>query len=110
MSRNKIKLSTVLFQRRYPDDLAQLVLQDSQTNSVTFVNLKSELADVTLGVINEKDSLTVETVAISATLNQNNRPVAFWSRSLRRNKLTQSSVEKETMAIVEAIRKWSHLL
>ena len=68
----------------------------------------------TLGVINEKDSLTVETdpfdVAISATLNQNNRPVAFWSRSLRRNEFAQSSVEKEAMAIIEAIRKWIHLL
>ena len=76
--------------------------------------MKSELADVTLGVISEKDPLTVETdasdVVTSAMLNQNNRPVAFWSRSLRRNKLTQSRVEKEVMAIVEAIHKWSHLL
>ena len=87
-------------------------LKDQALSS--FVNLKSELADVTLGVINEKDPLTVETdasdVAISATLNQNNRPVAFWSQLLRRKELTQSSIEKEAMAIVEAIRKWSHLL
>ena len=50
-------------------------------------------------VINEKDPLTVQTdasdVAISATLNQNNRLVAFWSRLLRRNELTQSSVKKK---------------
>ena len=102
----------------YSDKIKPLVinrvfpLKDQALSS--FVNLKSELADVTLGVINEKDPLTIETdasdVAISATLNQNNRPVAFWSRSLRRNELTQSSVEKEAMAIVEAIRKWSHLL
>ena len=80
----------------------------------SFIKLKSEFVDVTLGVINEKDPLTVETdasdVAISATLNQNNRLVAFWSRLLRRNELTQSNVEKEAMVIVEAIRKWSHLL
>ena len=102
----------------YSDKIKPLVinrvfpLKDQALSS--FVNLNSELADVTLGVINEKDPLTVETdasdVAISATFNQNNRPVAFWSRSLRRNELTQSSVEKEAMAIVEAIRKWSHLL
>ena len=102
----------------YSDKIKPLVinrvfpLKDQALSS--FVNLKSELADVTLGVINEKDPLTVETdasdVAISATLNQNNKPVAFWSRSLRRNKLTQSSVEKEAMAIVEAVRKWSHRL
>ena len=80
----------------------------------SFINLKSEFADVTLGVTNKKDPLIVETygsdVAISATLNQNNRLVAFWPQSLRRNKLTQSSVEKEAMAIVEVIGKWSHLL
>ena len=99
------KIKPLVINRVYP-------IKDQALSS--FVNLKSELADVTLGVINEKDPLTVETdasdVAISATLNQNNRPVAFWSRSVRRNKLTQSSVEKEAMAIVEAIRKWSHLL
>ena len=87
----------------YSDKIKPLVinrvflLKDQALSS--FVNLKSELADVILGVINEKDPLTVDTdasdVAISATLNQNNRPVAFWSRSLRRNKLTQSSVEKK---------------
>ena len=80
----------------------------------SFINLKSEFADVTLDVTNKKDSLIVETydsdVTISVTLNQNNRLVAFWPRSLRRNKLTQSSVEKEAMAIVEVIFKWSHLL
>ena len=102
----------------YSDKIKPLVinrvfpLKDQSLSS--FVNLKSELADITLGVINEKDLLKVETdasdVAIFATLNQNNRPVAFSSRSLRRNELTQSSVEKETMTIVEAIRKWSHLL
>ena len=97
----------------YSDKIKPLVinrvfsLKDQALSS--FVNLKSELADVTLSVINEKDPLTVEIdasdVAISAILNQNNRPVAFWSRSLRRNELSQSSVEKEAMAIVETIRK-----
>ena len=48
----------------------------------TFKLLKSELADVSLGVIDEKEQFVVETdasnVALSATLNQNNRPVAFF--------------------------------
>ena len=42
----------------------------------SFTHLNSELVNVTLCVINEKDALTVETdasdVAISAILNQNN--------------------------------------
>ena len=99
------KIKPLVINRVFP-------LKDQALSSV--VNLKSKLADVTLSFINEKNPLTVETdasdVAIFATLNQNNRPVAIWSRSLRRNELTQSSVEKEAMEIVEAIRKWSHLL
>ena len=80
----------------------------------TFKLLKSELADVSLGVIDEKEQFVVETdasnVALSATLNQNNRPVAFFSKSLTKSELQHSSVEKEAGAIVEAVRKWSHFL
>ena len=74
--------------------------------------LKSELATVTLGVINEDVPFVFErdasNVALSATLNQNNKPVAFFSRSLNKSEVKQSSVEKEAAAIVLAIRKWSH--
>ena len=75
----------------------------------TFKLLKSELADVSLGVIDEKEQFVVETdasnVALSATLNQNNRPVAFCSKSLTKSELQHFSVEKEAAAIVEAVRK-----
>ena len=47
---------------------------------------------------------------MSATVNQNGRPVAFYSRSLNRNELRHSSVEKEATAIIEALRRWNHLL
>ena len=49
-------------------------------------------------------------VAVSATLNHNGKPVAFYSRSLSKSEQTQSSVEKEATAIVEAIPKWNRLL
>jgi len=69
---------------------------------------------VSLGVINEDDPFVVETdasdTAVSATLNQSGRPVAFFSRSLNKSELHMASVEKEATAIVEAVRKWSHLL
>ena len=79
-----------------------------------FDELKAELAEVSLGVIDETAPFVVETdasnFALSATLNQNNRPVAFFSRTLHKTELNHSSVEKEAAAIVEAIRKWNHLL
>ena len=49
-------------------------------------------------------------VAISATLNQSGRPVAFFSRTLSKSEAHYPAVEKEALAIIEAIRKWSHLL
>ena len=48
--------------------------------------------------------------AIGASLNQNGRPVAFYSRTLNTNEMKHSSIEKEAYAIVEAIRKWRHFL
>ena len=49
-------------------------------------------------------------MAISATLNQAGRPVAFMSRTLHGSERRYPTVEKEATAIVEAIRKWEHLL
>ena len=76
--------------------------------------MKSELINVSLGVIDENALFVVETdasnVAVSSTLNQNDKPVTFYSPSLSKSEQTQSSVEKEVTAIVEAIRKWNYLL
>jgi len=48
--------------------------------------------------------------AISATLSQQDRPVPFFSRTLNSNERRHVSVEKEALSIVEAVRKWAHLL
>ena len=81
---------------------------------LSFQNLKSDLINVSLEVIDENSLFVVETdafdVAVSATLNQNGKPAAFYSRSLSKCEQAHSSVEKEATAIVEAVRKWSHLL
>ena len=62
----------------------------------------------------ETQPFQVETDALefplSATLNQNGQPVAFFSRTLNKSELKHASVEKEVAAIVEAVRKWRHCL
>ena len=102
----------------YSDKIKPLItnatfpLKDKALTS--FSNLKSELINVSLEVIDENAPSVVETdasnVAISATLNQNGKPVAFYSRTLSKSEQTQSSIEKEAAAIVESVRKWSYLL
>lgn len=80
----------------------------------SYEHLKSELIQAAVVTIDKKVPLVVETdasdIAISATLNQNGRPVAFFSRTLTPSERHHSSVEKEACAIVEAIRKWRHYL
>ena len=57
----------------------------------SFKLLKSEFAEVSLGIIDENIPFVVETDAsnfvLSATSNQNNRPVAFFSRTLHKTEL-----------------------
>lgn len=76
--------------------------------------LKEDLKNATLQPIDPEAPFVVETDAsdfcIAATLNQNGRPVAFFSRTLKNNEIKHHSVEKEAAAIVESIRDWRHFL
>ena len=79
-----------------------------------FENLKNDLENAAVLTINYEIPLDVETdasdIGIVATLNQDGRPVAFFSRTLNPSERNHSSVEKEAYAIVEALRKWRHYL
>lgn len=79
-----------------------------------YEELKSAIAEATLQAIDDSIPFTVECdaseIAVSATLNQTGRPVAFFSRTLSKSELHYPAVEKEAMCIIEAVRKWSHLL
>ena len=48
--------------------------------------------------------------AISATLNQGGPPVAFMSRTLQGSEIYYPAYEKKAPAVIEAVKKWSHLL
>ncbi|KAJ8895640.1 hypothetical protein PR048_000976 [Dryococelus australis] len=79
-----------------------------------FEQLKSDVKASVVSSIDAKVTFSVETnasdFAVGATLSQNNRPAAFFSRSLSKSEHHHSSIEKEAYAIVEALRKWRHFL
>ncbi|XP_046841983.1 uncharacterized protein LOC124436099 [Xenia sp. Carnegie-2017] len=79
-----------------------------------FTMLKEELQKASLHSIDESLPFVVETdaseTALSATLNQGGRPVAFMSKTLQGSELHYPAVEKEAMVIIEAVRKWQHFL
>ena len=80
----------------------------------SFEHLKKELENSVLVTPNLDIPLVVETdasdTALSATLNQDGRLVAFSSRTLSPSERNHSSVKKEAYAIVEAIRNVKHYL
>ena len=79
-----------------------------------FQLLKQELESAALHSIDESKAFVVECdaseVAVCATLNQVGRPVAFMSRTLQGGELHYPAIEKEASAIIEAVRKSTHLL
>lgn len=86
----------------------------NKSAEAAFEEIKQCIKDASLVSPNESDLLVVETDAsdfcLSASLNQNGRPVAFFSRTLNCHEKHHSSVEKEACSIVEAVRKWRHYL
>jgi len=47
---------------------------------------------------------------IAATLSQGDRPVAIFSRTLSKSKVSYPIVEKEALAIIECVWYWLHFL
>ena len=93
-------------------DTNSFPLPDNAVNS--FLNLKEDLLKARLNSIDDDASFTVECdasdFAIAAVLSQNNRSVAFMSRTPTSSEQHHPAVEKEATAIIEAVHKWSHYL
>ena len=88
--------------------------QLSKEASDSFETLRNDLAAAFLTSIDEKLPFVVECDAsehmLGATLNQGGKPVAFYSHTFSSNESRYSIVEKEAAAIIDSVRKWSHLL
>ena len=82
--------------------------------SQSFSNLLQDLAAASVKCIQENVPFVVECdaseYAFAATLNQRGQPVAFHSRIFSKSEARYSTVEKEAVAIMDAVHKWSYLL
>ena len=92
----------------------QVVPSASAPAVEAFESLKKTIEEAVVTAIDETIPFEVETdaseVALAATLNQNGKPVAFFSRTLQGSELKHASIEKEAQAIIEAVRHWRHFL
>ena len=79
-----------------------------------FVDSKVEIENAVLLMIDKSKPFVVKidtsVFCLAVTLNQSGQPVAFFSHTLSKMECQHSSVERETVAIVEVLCKCHHCL
>ena len=92
----------------------QLAFPLNQASRLAIATLKKEVASAVLWLPRANEPLVLQTDAsgtgIGATLTQNDKPVGFFSRTLKHSEMAYSVVEREAMAILEGFRRFSDLL
>ena len=73
-------------------------------------DIKEDVCRASVAALDENVPMEIESDAsatsLAATLSQQGRPVAFFSRRLSPSEQRQPTVEREAAAIIESIRKW----
>ena len=92
----------------------QLAFPLNQASRLAIATLRKEVASVALWLPRANEPLVLQTDAsgtsIGATLTQSDKPVGFFSRTLKHSEMAYSVVEREAMAILEGFRCFSDLL
>ena len=94
----------------------QLAFPLNQASRLAIATLKKEVASAVLWLPRANEPLVLQTernasgTGIGATLTQNDKPVGFFSRTLKYSEMAYSVVEREAMAILEGFRRFSDLL
>ena len=102
----------------FSDKVAPLINEKkfplSQAAVDAFHSLVSDIEHSVVHCIDESKPFELECdasdFALAGVLNQEGRPVAFFSRTLHGSERKWPAVEKEACAIIESIRNWRHLL
>ena len=86
----------------------------SKESAEAFESLKETFLNCCLSYIRDDVFFQVDCDAsehsVAATLSQKGRAVAFFSKTLNKSEKVYPVVEKEALAIMEAVRRWSHYL
>ena len=91
----------------------QLAFLLNQASRLAITTLKKEVASALFCLLGQT-RLVLQTDAsgtgIGATLNQGDKPIGFFSRTLKHSEMAFSVVKREAMAILEGFRRFSDLL